>query len=268
MISRLLVTGAAGGVARMLAPGLDGYDVRAVDVREVSGWQGAQTAVGDLTDPDFVRSAVEGVDAVVHLAANPNPRAEWSALRGPNLDGAVQVLDAARDVGAHKVVLASSVHAMGGYVRGDDGLDVGGLGDRGFIDADLVDPSWPARPCCAYGATKAFAEAYGYVTAGTSDVSVVALRLGACQPSPKDTGALPGWLAPDDLQRLVRSALTANVAYGTYFGVSANTRARYSIDNARRELGYEPACDSEEYAAELPDGAGGMCLGPRSGVAR
>ncbi|MGN9787975.1 hypothetical protein ACTMTF_41610 [Nonomuraea sp. ZG12] len=40
----------------------------------------------------------------------------------------------------------------------------------------IVEPSWPARPCCRYGATKAFASAYGHAIAATSHTSVVCLR--------------------------------------------------------------------------------------------
>ncbi len=253
MESNVLVTGAAGNVAQMLWPGLDGVKVRAVDVREFSGWAGADMAVGDLADPGFVSTVLSGVDAVVHLAANPMPMARWADLRAPNIDAVVNVLESARSLGVRKVVLASSVHAVGGYVGSDMGV---------------IEPSWPARPCCAYGATKVFAEGYGHMVSATSDVSVVVLRLGACQWRPVDTGALAGWLAPDDLQRMVRAALDADVSYGTYFGVSANTRTAYDIDNARRDLRYEPMGDSEEFAAELPDGVGGMCLGRRSGIAR
>ncbi|PSL06728.1 uronate dehydrogenase [Haloactinopolyspora alba] len=239
----VLITGAAGSVARMLWPGLDGMSVRAVDTRDVDHAE-VETVVGDLADRSFADHAVAGVDAVVHLAANPAAYASWNDLRRPNIDGMVNVVDAARAAGVRRLVLASSVHAMGAYFR---------PGER------MVDPAWPARPCCAYGATKAFAESYGHMTAATSELSVICLRLGACQPRPVDTGALTGWLAPEDLQALVRCALTADVRAGAYFGVSANTRNAFDVSTARIELGYLPRHDSEDHAAGLPDGRGGMC---------
>ena len=247
----VLVTGAAGNVGRMLRPGLGDVQVRAVDAREPVGWEGAETIVGDLAEPSFAASVIDGVDAIVHLAANPAPYASWADLRNPNADAVANVVDAARDAGVPKVVLASSVHAMGGYA---------GPG------RPLIDPAWPVRPCCRYGATKAFAEAYGHAVAATSETSVICLRLGACLPLPVDACTLRVWLGPADLQRLVRAALDADVAYGTYFGVSANTNGDYDIANARRELGYEPQLDAETHARGLPKGdlGGGLCRLDRS----
>lgn len=246
-MTAVLVTGAAGKVAGMLRPGLTGLDLRAADTREVTGWDGADIRTGDLADPAFAAAAVDGMDAVVHLAANPHPGASWEQLRGPNADAVVALLDAAWRAGVPRVVLASSVHAMGGYVA--DGLPAG----------TLVGPTWPVRPCCTYGATKAFAEAYARTVADGGGPSVVCLRLGGVVPRPTDTGNLLGWLSPGDLRLLVRAALAADVRYGCYFGVSANTRGMFDYANAVDELGYRPESDSEAYAADVAPGDGGLC---------
>jgi nucleoside-diphosphate-sugar epimerase len=246
-MTALLVTGAAGKVAGMLRPGLTGLDLRAVDTREPAGWDGAEIRTGDLTDPDFTAAAVDGMDAVVHLAANPRPSASWPELRGPNADAVVTLLDAAERAGVRKVVLASSVHAAGGYVAA--GLPAGGR----------IEPAWPARPCCTYGATKVFAEAYARTVADGGELSVLCLRLGGVVPRPSDSGHLMGWLAPGDLRLLVRAALAADVHYGCYFGVSANTRGVFDHASATAELGYHPTSDSETYAGEVTPGDGGFC---------
>ncbi|WP_157574441.1 NAD-dependent epimerase/dehydratase family protein [Jiangella muralis] len=246
-MTAVLVTGAAGNVAGMLRPGLDGLDLRAVDTRDVTGWPGADVRVGDLADPAFTAAAVEGMDAVVHLAANPSPGASWPQLRGPNADAVVTLLDAAWRAGVRRVVLASSVHAMGGYVA------------AGLPGGVLVDPAWPVRPCCTYGASKAFAEAYARTVADGGGPSVLCLRLGGVLPLPLDTGNLLAWLSPGDLRLLVRSALAADVRYGCYFGVSANTRGVFSYANAAAELGYRPESDAETYAASVAPGDGGFC---------
>jgi nucleoside-diphosphate-sugar epimerase len=240
-LRRVLITGAAGGVGQLLLPGLadagGGLPLRLTDLREIPDPPpGAQLSYGDLTDPDFAATVAAGVDAVVHLAANPDPDAGWSQLRGPNVDAVAVLLAAARAAGVGRVVLASSAHAAGGYYR------------PGTLP---IDPAWPAHPCCGYGATKVFGEALGRVYADTGALSVVCLRLGAPLPEPRSAGVLPGWLSPADLRRLVRSALTAGVHYGVYFGCSANTRLAFDIGSARRELGYEPADDSEAFAARF-----------------
>lgn len=243
-MTTVLITGAAGNVAGQLRPGLEGLDLRVTDRRAVPGWGPAEVVTGDLADPAFAARAVDGVDTVIHLAANPVPSAPWADLRGPNVGAAATLLDAAAAAGVAKVVLATSIHVAGGHVR------------AGKV---IVEPSWQARPCCRYGAAKAFAEAYGYAAAATSGTSVLCLRLGLCLPAPTTTGNLAEWLAPADLRRLVRGALAAEVRYGVYFGVSANTRRLFDLGNAREELGYEPVLDSELFAHTVRTGPPGLC---------
>jgi nucleoside-diphosphate-sugar epimerase len=240
-LHRVLVTGAAGGVGRLLLPGLANPGqvgrLRLTDLREIPDPPpGAEVSYGDLTDPDFAAAVTADVDAVVHLAANPDPGAGWPHLRGPNVDAVATLLAAARAAGVARVALASSAHAAGGYFR---------------PDALPIDPAWPAHPCCGYGATKVFAEALGRVYADTGELSVVCLRLGATLPEPQSASVLPGWLSPADLRRLVCCGLTAEVRYGVYFGCSANTRLAFDIGSARQELGYEPVDDSEAFAARF-----------------
>src|ERR1700735_1561296 len=80
--STVLITGGAGFIGSHLTDHLlgQGYRVRVLDalVPQVHGETGqrpaylsgeAEFVVGDIRDPEAVRKAVEGVDAVVHLAA-------------------------------------------------------------------------------------------------------------------------------------------------------------------------------------------------------
>ena len=232
--TRVLVTGAAGGVAQMLVPGLvESYDLVLTDRVPTPG--GVQ---GDLANRDFLAKITIGVDAIVHLAANAGPGATWDELRVPNIDVVAAVLAA----GVPRVVLASSAHVMGQYVA------------QGLVP---VDPDLPPAPCCAYGATKAFAEALGRAHAYRTGTSVVALRLGATTPEPPASSALGAWLGPADLRQLVIRGLEADVRYAMCPGVSANTRTQWDVRNA---IGYRPVLDSEPYAAHVPfDESWGPC---------
>lgn len=230
----VVVTGAAGLVGGLVVAGLrDRFALRPTDLRE-----GAGIAAGDLRDGAFVERLFAGAQAVVHLAANADPDSEWSDLRGPNADALVTVLDAAvRSGTVRAVVLASSLHAMGGH------LDAGRTG----IGADL-----PPYPCCAYGATKVFAETLGRVYADLHGLPVRCLRLGGVAARPLATSWLGGWLSFGDAVRLVAAALTTSLAgtarYGVYHGISANTGSVWNWASARDELGYEPRDDSATHA--------------------
>ena len=74
----------------------------------------AEVVVGDLRDPESLRSAMTGCEAVVHVAADyrlwvRDPKSMYAA----NVDGTRELLRIAREVGVRRVVYTSSVATMG-----------------------------------------------------------------------------------------------------------------------------------------------------------
>jgi dihydroflavonol-4-reductase len=74
----------------------------------------AETVVGDLRDPESLRSALTGCDALVHVAADyrlwvRDPKEMYAA----NVDGTRELLRIARETGVQRVVYTSSVATMG-----------------------------------------------------------------------------------------------------------------------------------------------------------
>ncbi len=70
----------------------------------------------DIRDTDFLRNAVEGVDAVVHLAAivgDPACAREPEEARSVNLDASLQLLDLSRESGVRRFVFASTCSNYG-----------------------------------------------------------------------------------------------------------------------------------------------------------
>ena len=97
----LLLTGASGLVGLRLLPRLvqDGFDCRALLRSDRTLPPGAAGVRGDLNDPSSLRDAVEGVDAVVHLAAffrTTDDDAIWRA----NLDGTRNLVEAVKAYGS------------------------------------------------------------------------------------------------------------------------------------------------------------------------
>jgi nucleoside-diphosphate-sugar epimerase len=225
---RVLVTGAGGLIGRSVAPLLpSGWGVTRTDRRLSAGVEPL-----DVTDVDACRRAFDGADAVVHLAAVPDPAATWEQLREPNVQGVVAVAQAAADCGVHRLVLASSLQAVSA--------------PPSTVQRRAVDP---ARPANLYGATKAFAEAVGSWVAATYPTSVVALRIGyfaLTTPGPdvsaRDRAA---WLSARDAAELVRAAVEADVrGLVVANGISANTYRAADIDETIATLGYQPVDDA------------------------
>jgi uronate dehydrogenase len=174
-----------------------------------------------------------GADAVVHLAGNPNPHAEWSQLSGPNVDGAYAVAAAARECGVRRLVLASSVQALSAY-------------------PDTVQRRVEDAPLAAnlYGATKAWAEALGGWVATSSQTSVVALRIGYFSERPPDgVNATPrnlsAWLSHSDGARLIQAAVESEQdGFVVVNGISANRYRIAELGEAERQIGYAPIDDT------------------------
>jgi dihydroflavonol-4-reductase len=117
---KVFVTGATGFVGHHVARELaaQGADLcllvrKSSNLANLEGIAG-ETYVGDLSDPDRIKPALEGCDALMHVAADyrlwiPDPKAMYRA----NVDGTRELLRLAREAGIRRVVYTSSVATMG-----------------------------------------------------------------------------------------------------------------------------------------------------------
>lgn len=105
----VLVTGASGVLGRAVAAELlsRGHRVRTFH-RGSAIVPGTEPVRGSVTDAAAVGRAVEGVDAVVHLAAKVSFTGEWDDFVATNITGTRHLLDAARSAGVPDFVYVSS----------------------------------------------------------------------------------------------------------------------------------------------------------------
>jgi len=117
-----LVTGGAGFIGSHIVERLRsrGDAVRIADDfssgRRENVPAGVDVVEGDLADPAVAKKAVAGCDFVIHQAAIPSvPRSVNDPVRSnrANVDGTLNVLIAARDAGAKRVVFAGSSSVYG-----------------------------------------------------------------------------------------------------------------------------------------------------------
>jgi nucleoside-diphosphate-sugar epimerase len=118
----ILVTGATGAVGPCVVASLleAGYGIRtlSLDLPPQGLWsKGVDTQVGDVTDPSAVRSAMQGIDGVIHLAAllhivNPPPELQREYER-INVGGTATVVEAALSAHVGRLVFFSTIAVYG-----------------------------------------------------------------------------------------------------------------------------------------------------------
>jgi 2-alkyl-3-oxoalkanoate reductase len=158
---KILVTGASGLLGREVAGQLvrRGYDVTTFQ-RRPSGVDGATDHCGSLADDAAVRGAVQGAEAIIHLAAKVSFTGRPAEFDEVNVQGTRRLLLAARGAGVPDVVFVSSPSVA------NSGAAIAGLG---------AEPADPDRAHGDYSRTKAQAELLA-LAADAPDFRVAAVR--------------------------------------------------------------------------------------------
>ncbi|MAT55415.1 MAG: hypothetical protein CMN32_13135 [Saprospirales bacterium] len=112
---KYFITGATGYIGQQLTEQLvaGGHEVHALyrSEKKTGGLpkEGVHLFKGDLLDPDSLKKAVKGTDAVFHVAAFAKPWAkDDQTFYRLNVDGALNVFHAALEAGVSKIVFTST----------------------------------------------------------------------------------------------------------------------------------------------------------------
>jgi uronate dehydrogenase len=239
---RVLVTGAAGSIGRVLTVGLQdrGHEVVGLDLVPVPDGTDTPWHTADCTDPDAVAdvfAAESGLEAVVHMAGHPGEMSLPDSLSSHVVTTAA-LLDAMVEHGVRRFVYGGSNHAVGHTSR------------AGLADGLLTTDARP-RPDTFYGVGKVAAEALMSLYADRYGIDVVSCRIGSFLPEPQRVRNLATWLSPDDCVRMVEAALTTPApGYAVLYGISRNTRRWWDLAPGRA-LGYDPMDDAEDWADRI-----------------
>jgi len=232
---RVLVTGSSGRIGRAVVQELQSRKrpVRGFDLTPTPGL--ADMIVGTLTSEADVARAVDGIDALVHLAATPDDADFLAEIVPNNIIGVHHVLEHAQQAGVKRLVLASS-----GQVTWYERL-------RG---------PWPIKaetqptPRYWYAAAKLFLEGAGRAFAEKFGQSVIAVRLGWCPRTKEQVEeimesewAQDVYLSPGDAGRFFAAAVDApmTIRFAVVYATSRPLKQTYmDLEPARRLCAWEP----------------------------
>lgn len=240
------ITGANGKVGRVLLDGLkNDYEVRAITRREVD----FPSTIASLDDIDSIAKAFDGLEAIIHLGADPSPKAPWESIRDNNIDATYNVFEACVNAGVKRMIFASTNHTMHGHTikTTPETLD-----PSKEVRLKLFDPP---NPDSLYAVSKLFGEQIGKLYSERHGIEFVGMRIGwmVAENDPESKIGTPSedymramWLSHRDCVEAHRRAIEVETQYLLAYVVSNNDRRVFDLEETRETLGYEPVDNSED----------------------
>lgn len=236
-MNNILITGAAGIVGKALRPLLAANypNVLLTDLENIYDLSANESFIqGDIADLEFVKSIVEGVDGVIHLAAMVG-HYDFHQVLGPNFVGTYNIFEALRQAeSSARIVYASSHHAVGFFERGEP----------------HIDHTTAPRPDSFYGLSKAYGESLASMYADKYGVKTLSIRIGYVGENVPDERRMHTWVSARDLAQLIDIGFSfPELHHEIVYGVSNVPEPFFDNSNAQR-LGYEPQDSSMDQLSD------------------
>ena len=236
-IDRLLLTGAAGGLGKVLRQSLQPFarTLRLSDIANLcEAGPGEEVVPCDLADKAAVDALVKSCDAVVHLGGVSVER-PFEEILEANIKGVFHLYEGARRHGVKRVVFASSNHVVGFHPQQGE-----------LLDADCV-----KRPDGYYGLSKSYGEDLSRFYFDRYGIETACIRIGSSFPEPKDRRMMVTWMSYRDLTELVRCCLFAPALGHTIVYGTSDNRDKWWDNSKAAHLGFVPQDSSEVFRAKV-----------------
>jgi len=250
------ITGASGHIGTTLVEGLPGHykftlfynrrEIRSELARK------HKTVKADFSKAKQVQGMFDGLDAVIHLAADPMTEASWESILHNNIIATYNVFEEARRAGVLKIVFASTNHTQHDYI-GKTPLTL----DRFFVPTTgFVKLNDPPAPDSYYGISKLFGENMGWYYSRRHGIQFISLRIGSTFPQ-DDPSIWKGteredhvraiFLSKRDCVQAFARALEVKADFLLAYAISNNDRRYFDLTETKENLGFYPKDNAEDY---------------------
>lgn len=236
--NRILLTGAAGGLGKILRPRLKQYAelIRLSDINpiEETADYNEEIIYCDLADKQAVLDLVDGVDAIIHFGG-VSTEYSFEDILGPNICGTYHIYEAARKHSVRRIIFASSNHVVGFHQR-----------------SEILETDCTRKPDSYYGLSKSYGEDLATFYWHRHGIETVSIRIGSAFPEPRNQRMLSTWLHYDDLEQLIYKGLTVpNVKHSVIFGASDNSKTWWSNNRLSADLDFQPQHSADIYTTTI-----------------
>ncbi|MFQ6120775.1 MAG: NAD-dependent epimerase/dehydratase family protein [Methanosarcinales archaeon] len=200
---------------------------------------------------ELLKEIVKGHDTIVHLAWDAREDIKSKIAIPENKMMAENVYKAALEVNVPKVIMASSIHTVGGYINWNKppySFIVKKEFDK-LQNLSLISTDIEPLPDSPYAETKVYIERLGRIYSAKG-LSVICVRFGGINPSNSpftdEIGYSSIWLSHKDCAELIKKCIDVEKIPNNFliiFGVSNNT---YRIHDISNPLGWIPKDNAEK----------------------
>lgn len=265
-MKKVLITGVYGLIGNVIYRRLleqpEAYEVHGLSRRRHSSDRISESAMAevpeawfhlaDLNDFAAVRRAVEGMDVIIHMAADPSGERGWESVLNSNVIGTYNIFESARLAGVQRVIFASSIQTVFGY---RDTEPYKALFETRYdeVNPDTIPALTSkdcARPLNLYASSKVWGEALSHMYAYRHGLSCLALRIGWVVEEDRPPSAVgrAQWCSRRDIAQLCQCCVDApdDLRFDIFYGLSDNDYNWVDIQHAHDILGYKPLDRAEE----------------------
>ena len=203
-----------------------------------------------MSNNNEIKGKFEGLDALIHLAADPRPEASWESVKKNNLEATYNVYNEVKNAGVKKIIFASTNHTQ----HGDTLLTTPET--LNLKKNKMLSLENNTNPDSLYAVSKLFGEDLGKYFSEQHKIKFIGLRIGwivkGDDPTimcgtPSEDYLRSMYLSHSDYIPVFERALESSRNYLIAYAISNYSRKVFDLKETSRTLNFYPEDDSENY---------------------